>query len=62
MSVQLVITIDRDEDGMFVCECPAIPVCVSQGTTEEEAVRNIRKAIKACLRVRAEKGMPLTVS
>jgi predicted RNase H-like HicB family nuclease len=60
--MKFVITMFRDEDGMVVAECPAIPGCVSQGKTEEEAERNIREAIQACLEVRAEKGMPLTVS
>jgi predicted RNase H-like HicB family nuclease len=46
---------------MMVAECPAIPGCVSQGRTEEEALANIREAILACLEVRAETGMPLTV-
>ena len=55
------VTIDRDEDGVFVVECPAIPGCVSQGKTKEEAVENIKDAIKLCLEVRAEKGMPLTI-
>lgn len=55
------VTLDRDEDGMWVVECPAIPGCVSQGKTREEALTNIRDAIKACLEVRAEKGLPLTV-
>ena len=54
------ITIDRDEDGKYVTECPAIPGCVSQGDTEEEAQKNIQAAIKQCLEVRAELGMPLT--
>ena len=35
--------------------------CVSQGTSREEALENIREAIAACLEVRAEQGMPLTV-
>jgi predicted RNase H-like HicB family nuclease len=52
--------IDRDEDGMWVVECPAIPGCVSQGHTREEAMANIRDAIALCLEVRAERGMPLT--
>jgi predicted RNase H-like HicB family nuclease len=60
--MKFVITMFRDEDGMVVADCPAIPGCVSQGKTEEEAERNIREAIQACLEVRAEKGMPLTVS
>ncbi|MBM4035253.1 MAG: type II toxin-antitoxin system HicB family antitoxin [Planctomycetes bacterium] len=60
--MRFVVTIFRDEDGMFIAECPAIPGCVSQGVTEREAMRNIRDAIKECLEVRAEKGMPLTVS
>lgn len=59
--MKLPVTLDRDETGMIVAECPAIPGCVSQGRTEEEALENIREAIIACLEVRAEQGMPLTV-
>ena len=55
------VTIDRDEDGVFVVECPSIPGCVSQGKTKEEALENITDAIKLCLDVRSEKGMPLTI-
>jgi predicted RNase H-like HicB family nuclease len=55
------VTLERDESGTIVAECPAIPGCVSQGATEEEALRNIREAIVACLEVRAEQGLPLTV-
>lgn len=55
------ITITRDEDGMYIAECPAIPGCVSQGNTEAEAQANVQDAIKQCLEVRAEMGVPLTV-
>ena len=55
------VTIDRDEDGAWVAECPSIPGCVSQGESKEEALENVREAIAACLEVRAERGMPLTV-
>ncbi len=55
------VTIDRDEDGIWVVECPAIPGCVSQGRTREEALENIREAIRLCLQVRAEQGLPLTI-
>jgi len=56
------VTLSQDEDGVFVAECPSIPGCISQGKTESEAESNIRQAIRECLEVRAEKGMPLTVS
>ncbi len=55
------ITIDRDEDGIWIVECPSIPGCVSQGDTKEEALKNIEEAIQLCLEVRAEKGYPLTI-
>ena len=55
------ITIDRDEDGVWISECPSIPGCVSQGSTRDEATANVREAIALCLEVRAERGMPLTV-
>ena len=60
--MKFVVTVDRDEDGIFVAECPAIPGCVSQGATEKEALKNVEDAIRECLEVRAEKGMPLTVA
>ncbi len=57
-----VVTIERDETGMLVVECPAIPGCVSQGRTEEEALAGIRGAIAACVEARAANGMPVTVA
>lgn len=55
------VTVDRDEDGAWIVECPAIPGCVSQGQTKDEALDNIKDAIALCLEVRAKKGMPLTI-
>ena len=43
------VTLDRDEDGIWIVECPSIPGCVSQGQTKDEAVENIQDAIAACL-------------
>ncbi|MFQ5628003.1 MAG: type II toxin-antitoxin system HicB family antitoxin [bacterium] len=59
--MKLIVTVDRDEDGAWIVECPAIPGCVSQGKTKKEAMENIKEAIQLCLEVRSEKGMPLTV-
>lgn len=55
------VTLDRDEDGIWVVECPSALGCVSQGNTMEEALKNIREAIVLCLEVCAEHGLPLTV-
>ena len=59
--MKITVTIDRDEDGVWIAECPSIPGCVSQGDTKEEALTNIQEAIKLCIEVRAEHGMPLTI-
>jgi predicted RNase H-like HicB family nuclease len=55
--MKLLVSIYRDEDGMYVADCPSIPGCVSQGRTEGEAELNIADAIRECLAVRAERGM-----
>ena len=59
--MKFIVTLDRDEDGMWVVECPSIPGCISQGKTREEALINIQEAIDLCMEVRAEQGLPLTV-
>ncbi len=61
MSLKFNVTLDRDEDNVWVIECPAIPGCVSQGRTREEALANIEDAIRLCLEVRADQGLPLTM-
>ncbi len=43
------VFIERDENGMFVIECPSLPGCISQGRTRDEAIENIRDAIKGYL-------------
>ena len=52
---------DRDEDGVWIVECPSIPGCVTQGSSKQEALNNIQEAIQLCLEVRAERGLPLTI-
>ena len=54
--MKLPVILERDETGMIVAECPAIPGCVSQGRTEDEAIANIREAIVGCLEVGAAEG------
>jgi len=60
--MKLLVSIYPDEDGMYIAECPSIPGCVSQGASEADAEANLADAIRQCLAVRAEKGLPLTVA
>lgn len=52
-------TIEQDEDGVFVAECPALPGCISQGRTRAEARANIAEAIEAYLESLAKHGEPI---
>ncbi|HEX9735580.1 MAG TPA: type II toxin-antitoxin system HicB family antitoxin [Thermoanaerobaculia bacterium] len=47
------------EDGFWVSECPSLPGCISQGTTREEAIRNIREAIDVYIEALEEDGLPV---
>jgi predicted RNase H-like HicB family nuclease len=47
------------EDGWITAEVPALPGCVSQGRTREEALSNIREAITAYLESLRARGRPI---
>jgi predicted RNase H-like HicB family nuclease len=53
------ILIDRDEDGIFVAECPTLPGCISQGKTRKEVLANIQEAIKGYLESLAKHNEPI---
>jgi predicted RNase H-like HicB family nuclease len=41
------VTVDRDEDGIWIVECPSIPGCVSQGETKEVARGTLRSLFRS---------------
>ncbi len=43
------VLIGQDEDGVFVAHVPALPGCISQGSTRDEALANVREAIEGYL-------------
>ena len=53
------VTVEPDEDGVFVAECPALPGCISQGKTRDEAMANIRDAIQGYLQSLKKHGEPI---
>lgn len=42
---QLPLFAERDEDGIYVIECPLFEGCYAQGKTIDEALRNVREVI-----------------
>ena len=53
--MKLHILIEQDEDGFFVAEVPALPGCLSQGKTQDEALANIKEAVEGWLEVMESK-------
>jgi predicted RNase H-like HicB family nuclease len=46
-------------DGYWVAECPSLPGCVSQGTSREEAIENIREAITVYIEALEQDDLPV---
>lgn len=44
------VCIEQDEDGIFIGTCPALPGCVSEGSTRAEATANVKEAMEGYLR------------
>jgi predicted RNase H-like HicB family nuclease len=53
--MKLHVIIEQDEEGYYVAEVPALPGCLSQGKTHEEAIANIKEAIEGWLEVMESK-------
>ncbi len=53
------VVIYPGEDGYWVAECPSLPGCVSQGTTREDAIANIREAIHLYVAALEEDNLPV---
>ena len=53
------ILLEPEEDGGFVVSVPALPGCISQGDTRDEAMANIREAISVYIEDCRESGEPV---
>jgi predicted RNase H-like HicB family nuclease len=49
------------EEGGYIVSCPALPGCVTQGETEEEALEMIRDAIEGYIESLHAHGEPVPV-
>ena len=53
------VIINHGEDGYWVAECPSLPGCITQGKTKEEAIENIKEAMKGYIAALEEDGLPV---
>ena len=47
--MKLAVILEPSEEGGFTVLVPALPGCISEGSTREEAIKNIREAIELYL-------------
>lgn len=47
--MKLSVVLEQSEEGGFTALVPALPGCISEGATREEALKNIREAIELYL-------------
>jgi len=47
--MKLIVMLEPSEEGGFTVIVPALPGCISEGDTREEALKNIREAIELYL-------------
>ena len=47
------------EDGYWVAECPSLPGCISQGSTKEQVLSNIKEAITVYIDALEEDNLPV---
>jgi len=56
------VQIEEDQDGVFVARCPSLPGCVSQGSTRDQALANIKDAIAGSLESLRKHAEPIPPS
>lgn len=55
------VVVERDEDGVYIATCPAIQGCYSQGETYEEALENLKDAVRLHIEARRSLGEPVPI-
>lgn len=59
MAAKRQVFLHRDEEGWWVVECPSLPGCNSQGRTRDEAIANIKEAIRGHVEALERDGLPV---
>jgi len=57
--VRLKVIFEPSDEGRFTVHVPALPGCISEGDTLDEARKNIREAIELYLETEDQTGLPV---
>lgn len=53
------VLIEKDEEGIYIAECPSLPGCISQGKSRDEAISNVKDAMKGYVESLRKHGEPV---
>ncbi len=53
------VIIERGNESGYVAHVPSLRGCVSQGATQEEALKNVKEAIEVYVEALLEDGLPV---
>jgi predicted RNase H-like HicB family nuclease len=56
------VILEREPDGGYVASIPALPGCVSQGDTRDEALANIKEAAELYIEDCRDAGDPISAA
>jgi predicted RNase H-like HicB family nuclease len=59
MELKYLINLEKNENGVYTVTVPALPGCITQGDTWEEAVANAQEAILGYIETLKELGKPI---
>lgn len=53
--------VECDADGVYIASCPTLQGCYTQGATYEEALENLKDAIRLHIEARQAVGEPIPI-
>jgi len=55
------VVMEQDEDGLYIASVPLLQGCYTQGETYEDALENIKDAIRLHIEARQALGEPVPI-
>ena len=61
MQARYLVELEKNEDGGYTVTVPALPGCITEGATWEEAIANAQEAIAGFVEALQDLGKPIPV-